>query len=453
MSFFRSLSVFVAVVAMLFTPVVAQETAEQQEAREKLAEVLSAAQVAQASEPLRPLVRHGRPFFPIGGFGFPRVEMDGRESFEVKFLRMVGWNTVLLGGLHDDLNKGRAILDDLHEQGMAVIVNLYQILHLGTLSDGSAAPPDVLRERIIRVVDAFKDHPAILGWYTFDEPENAYCRHPDFLEFCRRRQAEGKSPDLDVFINERCGWVKKTIREHDPNPEHYVFAVIAWWTCYEKLGEALVDVNMPNQYSNGEGVGEFGGNSEAMWYDAFQAATAARAYNGLGFVDVPWGTNLIGEPWRPTTHREFRYAVFVPMTQGAMGSIYWAAYRSRGPFVFQVILPVLSELNECVPFWLGQWHDEALNLKPDREIVREKYKAPALAGCVRQAEDGRTLVLVVNNLQEPIEATATLDLSYLPTVARDQLAAGSPFAIENGQITLPMEPLGVRALVLEPKAP
>jgi hypothetical protein len=443
---------------ILIAPLQAQENVDQEAAKKQHAS--ATATTSGPGQPLRPLMRNGKPFFPIGSLNFPMLKMHHKHgSWDAKILRAIGWNTVLAVGASEgkDQSKMRDQLDRFHREGMAVILNLApyvgKLCKEGMGPEGWAKNPEVkeqLKQRLGKVIDAVKDHPAILGYYTFDEPENHFYRHPLFKQQREAQQEAGQAPNLGQFISSQVGWVKQTIRKHDSNPEHYVFAVIAWWDHYDKLSEAVVDVNLPNQYSTAKGVGEFGGVSDQILYDAHQAAAAARAYNGLGYVYMPFGCNYIGKPWRAPTQREFRYSVFAPMTEGAMGCVYWAAYRSRGPFVPQTILPVLSELAEFVPYWLGQWHDEALTLEPNLKIVRDRYEVPALSGCVRKAPDGSFLVLVVNNLERPIHALVKLDLPNLPPTAHDSLRADTPIAIENKTLELPMGPLGVSAVVIKP---
>lgn len=412
-------------------------------------------------------MRNGEPFFPIGAFGVPKRLAAPRKAVPVDLdmLRRVGWNTVLTAvpreGQHE---KTLAILDEYHKHGLAVILYIQPIVHDMILKEGMGPDgwdenPGLLdehKQRLGKLIDTYKNHPAILGYYTFDEPENYFYAHPDFKALREAQQQDNTPPDLGAFIAARAAWVKETIRKHDPNPEHYVFAVIGWWDHYDKLSEALVDVNLPNEYPTGRGRGEFGGTSELILHDACQAAAGARQSNGMGFVYVPWGCNNmsgLGKNWRLSTLREFRYAAFAPMTQGAMGCLYWAGYRSWEPYAIKTLFPVQRELADLTPYWLGEWHDEALTLETDQpglQIVHKRYSVPALAGCVRKADDGSYLVLVVNNLEMNVFANVALDLPDLPAQAHDRLASESPFAVRDGTLRLPMEPLGVRALIINP---
>lgn len=454
----RCIACLAASLFLLVGPLDAQENAEQEAAKKHHASATSAA--AGPGMPLRPLMRNGKPFFPIGSLSVPLLDMVGKHPWDLNTLRAIGWNTVLgIGPEEGQEQKMREQLDRFEQEGMAVILNLSpfvkELCKEGMGPEGWTKDPavrDRLKKRLGKVIDAVKDHPAVLGYYTFDEPENHFYRHPLFKQQREAQQASGKAPDLGEFISSQVGWVKQTIREHDPNPEHYVFAVIAWWDHYEKLSEALVDVNLPNQYSTGRGEGEFGGISDQILFDAHQAAAAARACKGLGFVYMPFGCNYTGKPWRAPTQREFRYSVFAPMTKGAMGCLYWAAYRSRGSFVPQTILPVISELADLVPYWLGEWHDEALSLKPNLKIVRDRYEVPALSGCVRKAPDGSVLVLVVNNLERPLQAEVHLDLPDLPAKAASVFRSMTSVPIDNGTLSLPLGPLGVEALKIKPAA-
>jgi hypothetical protein len=447
------LALAAALLAAITVGARAQENVQQEQAKREFAAARAdAVAPVGEGEPLRPLMRDGKPFFPIGAFGLPKVYPA--PLIDLDLLEPTGWNTVLIGANAGDLNKTVEFLDEMAEREIAVILNINHIIHHKV--DGIWRLNPDSKDTMIRIVETVRDHPALLGYYTFDEPENYFYRYPEFQEIKERQRAAGIHPDLGAFMTEQAAWVKQTIKAHDDNPEHYVFATIAWWDHYDKLSEALVDVNMPNEYQTGVGGHEFGGNAEVIWHDARNAAVAAREYNGLGFVYTPFGTNnfgSLGSSWRAPTIREFRYSVFAPMTQGAMGCVYWAGYRCWEGYAVKVIFPVLRELHDLKDYFLlGEWLDEAAEVAPDWRIIHPRFDTPALDCCVRRGADGSVLVLVVNNLTQPVEAKLTLDaevLGTLPAEAVEQIT-GDPVAIEGGVIAEPFEPLEVRAYRLEP---
>jgi len=199
---------------------------------------------------------------------------------------------------------------------------------------------------------------------------------------------------------------------------------------------------------------EFEGQWPNVVYDARLAAEAAQANGGRGFVYTPMAVDSRAgiEMWRSPTAREFKYSAFAPITQGAMGVIFWAAYRCTKPYAEQVVFPVTRQLSALTPFFLGQWLDEKLACEPSgspTDLLKE-YKLPAVSGCLRRADDGRYLLLAVNNTPKPVRATFRLGLKNLPSQAKDSLE-GKTVAIKGGSITDTIPAYGVRAYVFLPK--
>lgn len=368
---------------------------------------------------LRPLMRNGKPFFPIGAYGTP-------IGVPLGDLRKQGWNTVLVQGAGaDGVEASRKAVSDLRKAGLTAIVGLG-----GPIAENKEA-------EMVKVVEAVKGDPAVLGYYLFDEPENHYSE-------------EAKGQDLDAFIRRKIGWAHLAVRAAETNPEHYTFGCIAWWTDYRGL-QPICDVNMPNEYPSGGTKAEFEGDWPNVVYDAKRAAEAAQANGGLGFVYTPMAADVMGgiEYWRSPTVREFRYSAFAPLTQGAMGVILWAAYRCTKPYAERVVFPVTRELSALTPFFLGEWMDSRLTWQSSgtRTKLLKEYGLTPVSACLRRAADGRYLLLAVNNTLEPVKASLRVSLTHLPPTATDSLT-GSKVAIKDGTITDTIPAYGVRAFIL-----
>jgi len=381
---------------------------------------------------LQPLIHKGKPFFPIGAYNPPRPE-SGSGFVPLSIVRRNGWNTIHIH-VFDDLRKTKQYLDEAQAEGFAIILSVQNLV--------SARKQD----EIIRIVETVKNHPALLGYYIFDEPENVYYNSKEY-----KNSLHFRSLGLAGFITNKIGWVKPLIREHDPNREHYIFMCIGWWNMYEKL-HPLCNINMPNEYPTRKTTAEFEGPHANIVHDASLAAKAAYEAGGKGFCYTPFAVNIgLEENYRYPTVNEFRYSCFAPITQGAMGIIYWAGYRCKSPYTEQVVFPVTRELSRFQPFFLGKWLNEKLRCEPSQRSTKllKKFDIPTVSGCLRQSEDGRYLLLAVNNTANSVQATFQLDVEQLPHKAKEFIS-GRTVLIDDGVIKDEMRPYGVCAYIIEP---
>ncbi|MCX6376669.1 MAG: hypothetical protein NTU88_11665, partial [Armatimonadetes bacterium] len=200
--------VCIAAIAVLLQPAICQEAA----GKPKPAAVKSPSAVEV--KPLKPLMRNGKPFFPIGAYGVP-LDTD------LPTLRKQGWNTVLdQGAGTGSVESILARLTDLHRAGLVGIVGI----------------GNLVRE----------------GYYLFDEPENHMYASEEF------KAKGGNMSDLSLLIRRKIGWAHQAVRAAETHPDHYTFGCIAWWTEYRNL-QSLCDINMPNEYPSGGTKTEFEG--------------------------------------------------------------------------------------------------------------------------------------------------------------------------------------------------
>jgi hypothetical protein len=372
----------------------------------------------QVLSQLRPLMHKGRPFFPIGAYQETRSGV-GNNFTSLASLKNQGWNTVLkyVGTDAQDIE----LLNRADSANMAILLSVSSLVNAQDINE------------VKRKVTLLKNYPAVLGWYTFDEPENVY--------------------GTEVFsrIDAKIGWVKPLIQSIDTDISHYIFICLASWNCYSTM-ESLYQVNMPNEYPFGYAdLNEFEGPMANIVYDAKRASMAAYAA-GKTFCYTPGAFNTLTgmKGFRAPTVSEFRYSAFAPITQGAMGIIFWAGYRCTPPFNEKVVYPVTRQLNELTPYFLGKWLDEKLKCEPSQRTTAllKKLDIPAISGCLRQSEDGKILLLAVNNRSETTLATFRLNIERLPSQAKDFIT-GRLVPIIGGEIKDLMGPYDVHAYIIE----
>ena len=387
---------------------------------------------------LRPLIHKGKPFFPIGACGRPRLQNNEFVPFDI--LRQQGWNTVLRHS-QGDKTKDKKYLAEAEANDFAVVFSVGNYVR------------DQNHNDVYQYVNNIKESPALLGYYIFDEPENVYGQSKEFkiLKATKLLLGHKNFDILESFITEKISWVRPAIRQIDSNPHHYIFMTMAWPNMYQKL-QPLCDINLPNEYVTNNTKHEFQGNPAGIVYDARVAAEAAFESGGQGFCYTPGALNLLwkNSKFRSPTVNEFRYSVFAPITQGAMGIIFWAGYRCKTPYTEQAVFPVTRQLSFLAPFFIGKWMNEKLTCEPSGFINEnlKKLKVPAVSGCLRKSDDGKLLLLAVNNTAKNISASFHLDITTLPENTKDYIS-GEKREINNKVIQKTLSPYGVAAFIID----
>ena len=114
----------------------------------------------------RRLIVDGKPFFPIG------IYLGGIGASAFRPLVGTAFNTILpYACLQADTEAGlRKLMDDVQAQKLKIIFNVLETFEAipGFRKQGWAGIKDE-DKMLSAVVNAVKDHPALLGWYTNDE--------------------------------------------------------------------------------------------------------------------------------------------------------------------------------------------------------------------------------------------------------------------------------------------
>jgi hypothetical protein len=355
-------------------------------------------------------------------------------------LRQQGWNTVLKHS-QGDKTKDREYLAEAEANNFAVIFSVGNYVR------------EQNQNKVYQYVNNIKESPALLGYYIFDEPENFYNQEMEFkiLKAAKLFLGHKYFDILESYIIEKINWVRPAIRQLDSNHHHYIFICIGWPNMYQKL-QPLYDINLPNEYVTGNTKYEFQGDQARIVKDAKVAAEAAFQAGGQGFCYTPGALNILWKDskFRSPTVNEFRYSAFAPITQGAMGIIFWAGYRCKAPYTEQVVFPVTRQLSDLTPFFLGEWLDEKLSCEPSGFINEnlKELKVPAVSGCLRKNVDNRLLLIAVNNTANNIPASFHLDLTNLPENTIDYIS-GEKKEINNKIIRKTLPPYGVAAFIIE----
>ena len=166
------------------------------------------------------------------------------------------------------------------------------------------------------------------------------------------------------------------------------------------------------------------------------------------------------------------YLMFAPIARGAMGIHGWRLQRCSDGYRKFVIYPAMKEVHKLKEFFLGEWLDEYVKsdrdtasvdyLKQFQERVREitgledeakyvvKDAVPDVTYCLRRHPDGRYLLLCVNNMRTPVEATFTLGLPKTPRIMVDNINRNDKVWFKGNQAKVKFAPFGVHAYIFQP---
>ncbi len=244
----------------------------------------------------RQVVINGRPTFLRGFYGCSLANPD--EGREIPLLRKAGCNVAHSYVLNtEDLDTVRQRLDWARQGGLWVM--LYPYPHMSATTAGLKVGEKTyltltedVRTHIIDFVNALKDHPALLGWFLFDEPRNA--------EYARTLKE----------INELL---------HEIDPAHLTFGNDNDGTGCVKLRDCA-DVLMPDIYPGPVKGSDVVRTSIGAIYNQVFDVTRKCPDNAVCFTPQSFDYDSFAE--RPNSHRgptfrETRATVFATIAAGS----------------------------------------------------------------------------------------------------------------------------------------
>lgn len=376
---------------------------------------------ADAPQPTVTIDRHnrtlvnGKPFFPLGWYFGPH---PGDANYREHLDRIAAspFNTVMPYGINTGSVEGvRAYLDDLDRRNLKILYSIKDIYEgIGYYQESVLGFRG--EEAMVRgIVTAFRDHPAILGWYLNDE--------------------------LPLEMRDRLEARNTLVQQLDPN--HPTWAVLYQvGELFGYLGTADVlgtdpypipqrPVTMAGDWTR-ETVGVAAGLRPA-WQ--VPQAFDWQCYN----QDRP-------DEYRAPTLDEVRVMTYLCLIHGANGLIYYSYFdlqRDRLGFDrrWADMLVVGNEVKALFPALLSAAPAPKRVVRSDREGVQYSLRAD---------DEGNTYVLMAN---PDAKASATVRVAVAPgtearvlSYGRVQPLPGAPHARWRA-VSLP--PLGAATLILQ----
>jgi len=300
----------------------------------------------------------GNPYFPLAWFTW------GSDEADLDAMAAEGVNTVLFVESPTDVEEGdaqlernlaamRAYLDHAQRRGIKVMI---QCGWYRAFRDGDVA----YQQRVRRYVEAVRDHPGLLGYQIYDEPE--YKAGGGLREEDQRYLAQF----VDALTKTRAA-----IRESDGNPRRTVQVVfnlvpLSSWIDYLPA----IDAFQIDRYPCDSSQAYFGHRGDwgplmMAWSIAHGAAALhdhprlhnpAPCMQGVGSSHTEAGQRSL---WRNPLYEETRYMAYSSLTAGGWGVFHWIRNASCPEIRLNVsrlynelrlLMPALEQSFERPPF-------------------------------------------------------------------------------------------------------
>ena len=299
-------------------------------------------------------------------YGFPLGWYDAIKNLSTPAkIANEGINLVIPYTGKGDAQEVRAYLDRAAAAGIKVLVDI---------------PRDSVRKghtvRITKFVKQLKNHPALFGWYLFDEP--------GFISL---------SPNLlQKFY--------QAIKLEDPkHPIAVAFAKLDNVRNYTRSVDIVMYSNYPCRYNEPEFHNFQNSTFPTL---AREAKFLARERKTFWFILQAYGEDKHGRPnkyrRRFPTAAEERYMLYSAVLANTDGLFFWTHYRSRQNWINSVMTPLVRELQGYLPAI------KTAALRRKLAIANPKIQA----SLYRDPTTQNLLLIAVNHNDSQIETTVRI---------------------------------------------
>lgn len=342
------------------------------------------------------LIVNKRPFFPFGFYTYSPVDQTLAEEEIVRGFNMMSpYQKIMPESIHER----KAYMDRCAQLGMKVHYNLLSVSGGGGVgSNLNNITEEEKRQRLIDEISAFRDHPALLGWYIADEP-NGYKIPPAKLE--------------EIY---------SVVRKLDPwHPVSIVF--MAPFTDARKYENSL-DIVMADPYPLPDLPVTLVGNV------ADQLKREFTAKKPVWIVPQAFGG---GELWsREPTHQELRSMTWQAIVRGATGIKYFVRqgpnYFPKSPSAWAECGRMAMEVAELTPWLLSEEKPMPVSTNSGKILVTSKM------------HDGKLAVIVVNKYNEP--APFTVNIKGINNAKARSIFENRQVSVVNGKLNDNISPYG-----------
>lgn len=343
---------------------------------------LPAAALPSRAGPDHVLEVGGKPFFPLGIY-------DAYPAAELATIAELGYNLVEVPYGQVDT----AYLDEAHRLGLEVLV------WFGGYGEGYL-------DRVLEFIGTHKDHPAIVGWFTIDEPANF---------------------DTDAAALEA---IYRAIKAADPS--HIVFNNFNSLPGDAKYKNS-VDVFGIDPYPI-VAPGVPGGNVASVGIETRITREAIGESRPVWVCPQAFG-ELAGWQRAPSA-TEYRVMHYLAVIHGAKGLVAYTYRMREGAYIMN---------NPALQDGARQTNRELAALAPQLLVRSHRTVAKGHVHVGLFETPSESLLIAANTSHEP--TAPDLNLDALPSRAVDAVS-GEHIETQTATLTVPLSGYGVRAIAL-----
>jgi len=359
-------------------------------------------------------IRNGKPFFPFGFYFGPGPNRDGSYKEHIDRISNSPFNTVMPYGINEDsLGTIREYLDYLDSKNVCILYSLKDILKgLAWYGENMLGLGDEKRQ-ITGLVTAFKDHPAVLGWYLCDEIPAKY--QDRLIE----RYKLVKSLDAN-----HPGWSVLT----DPG------ALFAYLETCDVMGTDPYPINRAPVT-----------NASAWTAAAYNVAGGHRSVWMVPQV-MDWNCYGYDKILRGPTLDEITIMSYLCLIEGAKGMIYYSYFDlQRDVFGFDKrwkdVMTMGNEIKQLIPAVMSI--KKPLNLTVQTSIPDIRHRV--------FADDNGSNYLLLANTHKTRGGVVTVSIpkDYKVQILKHAEITDATSNINNSKLIVPMGPLQSTTVILK----
>ena len=358
----------------------------------------------------REMLLNGKPFFPRGFLG-----TDNHNARFFKEMGEAGYNVIHCYTLNQRTPEHiKFILDEAHKYNLKVYFYPYANCSIGfggfrdrTVKNSKFAPRMTPQawERLKKLVNAVKEHPAFLAWYLADEPKGA--------EFC----AELRN-------------VYQVLKELDPHHPVIHLDFTAEGCISKRYGYA--DVHILDMYPHPLTDGSWQRSVSSVMYSM---KLVNDMVDPCGMWFCPEAFKPSGKKNRSLTYREIRCITFGSIVNGATGIVpykigdpnqkYYQPIRNSGIFVSPEMH--LGYLKGIGPELKGL---EKVLLEPERLDIKTSTH---FVIAMRKKHNNKEFIVAVNTMPDTMDCT--ISAKGMPDGKYRVLGENRTVEVKNGKLT------------------
>lgn len=353
--------------------------------------------ITQIDRNKRIMLVDGQPFFPLGVFG-GNNEVDQFNVNNLQRIKDAGFNFTMrwkenatipeydpaLGvpgneaTVHDYLDAVDAAGLYAFEAPVKLAGEEYYEAYDDTHAEWLENSEYINTNVVPGVVELAKHHPAVIGYYSYDEPDNRY-------ECC---PTNSKYKVMEDGVEEFYSLVKSA------DPYHSVLTLFAVGLSKNQDWDAW-DVPGRNFYLMEEA-------SMSELYDAVKDSSDIAAELNQPYIFTPMLEKSSGRA-KPLTAEEQRAQTYLALIGGAKG-LFWWEWPATSHANWEAIQDVLDEINSLLPMYMER--------DPEQYSTYDDYGTEESVRVLMKNYDGDTYMIVANAENADVNVTYDLPSQY-----------------------------------------